>query len=58
MLQARGSEIARVWLMGILKGMLPVAIRHIQSVPLLMRDLRELQQSDVGEVPLAVLLVR
>lgn len=58
MLQARGREMARVRLMGIWKGTLPVTIRQRQSVPLLVMDLRELQQSEVGEVPLAVLFVR
>lgn len=57
MLQARGREIARVRLTGILKGTLPVAIRQRQSFPLAMRELSELQQSEVGEVPLLLLLV-
>lgn len=58
MLQARGREMARVRLMGIWNGTLPVTIRQRQSVLLLVMDLRELQQSEVGEVPLAVLFVR
>lgn len=58
MRHARGREMARVWLMGIWKGTLPVTIRQRQSVPLLVMDLRELQQSEVGvELPFVVLLV-
>lgn len=57
MLQARGRDMARVRLMGIWKGTLPVTIRQRQPVPLLAMDLRELQQSVVGEVPFLVLLV-
>jgi len=56
MLQARGSEMARVRLMGTWNG-LPEAIRHIQSVPLLVMDWRELQQAGVGGAPAALLLV-
>lgn len=57
--QARGREIAKVWLMGIWKGTLPVTIRQRQSVPLLVMDLSELQQSEVGvEVPFVVLFVK
>lgn len=58
MLQARGSEMANVRLIGIWKGTFPVTTRHKQSVPLPVRVLSELQQSEVGEVPLALLLVR
>lgn len=57
MLQARGRETASVRLMGIWKGTLPVAMRQRQSLLLLIRDLRELQQSEVGAVPFWVLLV-
>ena len=57
MLQARGREMARVRLIGIRKGTLPVTMRQTQSMPPLVRVLRELQQSAVGEVPLALLLV-
>ncbi|KAL0393031.1 UNVERIFIED_CONTAM: hypothetical protein Sradi_2525900 [Sesamum radiatum] len=48
-LQARGREIAKVWLMGTWNGTPPVTIRHKQSCPLLMRSLNELQQAEVGE---------
>jgi len=57
MLQARGSEMARVWLTGTWKGMPPVAIEQRQYVLLPVRALSELQQPGVGEVPLALLLV-
>ena len=57
MLQARGREMARVRLRGTLKGMLPVTIRQRQSLPLLMRDLSELQHSEGGLLPLRLLLV-
>ena len=57
MLQARGREMARVRLIGNWKGTLPVTMRHKQSIPPVVRVLRALQQSAVGEVPLAVLLV-
>lgn len=57
MLQARGREIARVLLIGIWKGTLPVTMRHMQSMLVLVRDLSALQQSAVGEVPLPLLLV-
>lgn len=56
-LQARGREMAKDRLMGIWKGTLPVTMRHRQSRPPLARDLRELQQSALGEVPFAVLFV-
>ena len=46
-----------VLLTGIWKGMFPVRMRHKQSMPPLVRDFRELQQSAVGEVPLALLFV-
>lgn len=57
-LQARGRETASVRLIGTWKGTLPVTIRHRQSIPLPMRDLRESQQSEVGEgeVPFGLLL--
>ena len=58
MLQARGREIAKVLLIGILKGTLAVTRRHKQSMPLLVSDLRAPQHSVVGEVPLALLPVR
>jgi len=58
MLQARGREMAKVRLTGILKGTLPVTMRHKQSMPPLVRDLRAVQHSVVGEVPLALLFVR
>lgn len=57
MLQARGREIARVLLIGIWKGTLPVTMRHMQSMLVLVRDLSALQQSAVGEVPLPLPLV-
>lgn len=58
MLQARGREMARVRLMGSWIGMFAVRMRHKQPTPVLASDLRELQQSAVGElVPLALLLV-
>jgi len=50
--------MAKVRLIGILKGTLPVTMRHTQSMPVLVRDLMELQHSEVGEVPLALLFVR
>lgn len=50
--------MAKVRLIGILKGMLPVTTRHKQSMPPLVRDLMELQHSAEGEVPLALLFVR
>lgn len=50
--------MAKVLLIGILKGTLAVTMRHKQSMPPLVRDLRALQHSVVGEVPLALLLVR
>jgi hypothetical protein len=56
-LQARGREMAKVRLMGIWKGMFPVRMRHKQPMPLVVRDFIELQQSEVGDVPLAVLFV-
>lgn len=57
MLQARGREMARVLLMGIWKGTLPVTMRHKQPMPELVRDLSALQQSEVGAVPLPLLFV-
>lgn len=56
MLQARGSEMARVRLMGTWNG-LPVTIWHIHSVPLLEMVWRALQQAGVGGAPAALLLV-
>ena len=50
--------MAKVRLIGILKGTLPVIMRHKQSMPPLVSDLMELQHSAVGEVPLALLFVR
>lgn len=47
-LQALGSEIAKVLLMGSWNGTLPVTIRHAQFMPLLASDLSELQHSDEG----------
>ena len=58
MLQARGRETAVVRLIGILKGTLPVTIRQRHPIPPVVKDLSELQQSDDGEVPLLVLLVK
>lgn len=58
MLQARGREMAKVRLMGMLNGTLPVVMRQKQSLPLLIKDLSELQQSAGGEVPLRLLLLR
>ncbi|KAG6435570.1 hypothetical protein SASPL_100444 [Salvia splendens] len=55
--RARGREMARVRLRGTLKGTLPVTIRQRQSLPLLMRDLSELQHSEGGLLPLRLLLV-
>lgn len=49
--------MARVRLIGILKGTLPVIMRHKQSMPPLVRDLMELQHSAVGEVPLPLPLL-
>lgn len=49
--------MARVRLMGTWKGTLPVTMRHMQSMPELVRVFNALQQSEVGEVPLVVLLV-
>lgn len=57
MLQARGSEIARVRLMGIWNGMPPATMRHRQPIPLLVSDLSEPQHCEVGAVPLRLLLV-
>ena len=58
MLQARGREMARVLLIGIWKGKLPVTIRHKQPMPLLVRFLSALQQSALGgEVPFPLLFV-
>lgn len=50
--------MARVRLIGNWIGTLPVTMRHIQSLLVLVRFLSELQQSAVGAVPLAELLVR
>ena len=58
MLQARGREMAKVLLTGILRGTFPFTMRHIQSIPPFVRDLSELQQSAVGDVPLLLLFVR
>jgi len=58
MLQARGRETAVVRLIGILKGTLPVTIRQRHPIPPVVKDLNELQQSDEGEVPLVLLLVK
>ena len=57
MLQALGREMAMVLLMGNWKATFPVRMRHKQPMPPLVRDFRELQQSAVGEVPLALLFV-
>lgn len=57
MLQALGREMARVRLIGTWKGTLPVVMRHRQSIPVPVKVLRALQQSEVGEVPLALLFV-
>lgn len=58
-LQARGRLIASDRLIGTWKGTFPVTIKHKQSIPLPVRDLRELQQSEVGEgeAPFGLLLV-
>jgi hypothetical protein len=56
MLQARGREMAKVLLIGMLNGTLPVTIRQKQSIPLLVRFLSAPQQPAVGEVPLAAVL--
>ncbi|CAI0559441.1 unnamed protein product [Linum tenue] len=58
MLQARGSEMARVLLIGIWKGTLAVTRRHMQSMPAPVRFLSWSQQSAVGEEPAAELFVR
>ena len=58
MLQARGRETARVRLIGSRKGTLPVTMRHVQPMLLLVRFLRALQQAALGDVALALLLVR
>lgn len=58
MLQARGREMAKVRLIGIVRGTFPVTTRQTQSMLFPVRDLSALQQSEVGEVPFAVLLVR
>lgn len=58
MLQARGRDTAVVRLTGILKGTLPVTIRQRHPIPPVVKDLSELQQSDDGEVPLLLLLVK
>lgn len=50
--------MAKVRLIGILKGIVAVTMRHKQSIPPLVRDLMELQHSAVGEVPLPLLFVR
>ena len=51
--------MAKVLLIGMLKGIFPVTIRQKQSLPLLVRFLREPQQSAAGAVPFAeVLFVR
>lgn len=50
--------MAKVRLIGILKGTLAVTMRHKQSMPPLVRDLRALQHSVVGDVPLELLFVR
>lgn len=50
--------MAKVRLIGMLKGTLPVTTRHKQSLPPLVRDLMESQHSAVGEVPLPLLFVR
>lgn len=48
---ARGREMARVLFIGILIGTLAVTIRHKQSIPVPVKDLRAPQQSEVGELP-------
>lgn len=58
LLQAWGSESARVRMNGIETGTFPVTIRHIQSMLSLIDDLSELQQSSVGEEPFPLLPVR
>jgi len=50
--------MAKVRLRGILKGTLPVTMRHKHSMPPLVRDLRAPQHAVVGEVPLPLLFVR
>ena len=56
-LQARGREIAKVRLIGGRTGTLAVINRQAQSMPVLMRDLNELQQLAVGDEPLLLLPV-
>lgn len=58
MLQARGSDTARVRLIGTWKGTLPVTMRHAQSMLDPVTARRASQQSRVGDVPFAVLFVR
>lgn len=56
--QIRGSEIAKFLLInGMDRGTFPVIIRQVQSMLSDMRDFSELQQSAVGEEPVALLLV-
>jgi hypothetical protein len=50
--------MAKVLLIGNVKGTLPVTTRHKQSLLPLVSVLMELQQSAVGEVPLLLLFVR
>lgn len=50
--------MAKLRLIGSRKGTLAVTMRHKQSMPLLVRFLREPQQSAVGDVPLPLLFVR
>lgn len=53
--------MAKVRLIGIVKGRLPVTMRHKQSMPPLVTDFMLLQHSAVGEaeeVPLPLLFVR
>lgn len=57
MLHARGRLSARVRLTGSWNGTLPVTMRQKQPIPVLASDFTALQQSAVGVVPLAELLV-
>lgn len=56
-LHERGSEIAKLRLIGNWKGTFPVIIRHAHSMLISTSDLSVEQQSDVGEVPFPVLPV-
>lgn len=57
-LQAFGSEIANVRLIGSENGTLPVTMRQAQSMLVLVRERSAPQQSPVGEPPVPVLPVK